>query len=224
MTDWPASAPLATVAELEPILNTRRAGQEADLLELLLDAASESVERHRSRLFHSWPAMPVPTEEQPTPELPAPVTWRTAIAGRRMIRVPDARELTAVRVDGATISSELDAAGGNAASWWGWSGTPAPLCTNGGYRLYARPGHPAHAILIPTYGARVLELEGYFGFHPTPPDVRLAVLEWAARAYHERNARMADSVADPEGGAWSYFRQIPAGIAATLDRYWIPGL
>lgn len=208
------------------MLNTRRGGQELELLTLLLDGASEAAERHRSRLFHAWPAIPAPTDADPAPALPPAVTWRTAIAGRRMVRIPDARELTAVRVDGAVISSELAAidAGGSASAWWGWTGRPAVLDTSGGYRLYARPGHPAHAILLPRVGARVLELEGYFGFHPTPPDVRLAVLEWAARTYHERTARMADSVADPEGGAWAYFRQIPAGIAATLDRYWIPGL
>lgn len=202
------------------MLNTKRAGQEAELLALYIDAASAAVEERRQRLFHAWPAMPTDPDVEP----PEPAIWRVALAGRRMVRIPDARELVSVTVDGAAVTSELESTGvgGTVAAWWGFSS--APGCQPSGYRLYARPGHPAHAILLPGAGGGVLELQGYFGFHPTPPGIRLAVLQWAHRVYNEVLSRGADQVADPEGGAWAYFRQIPAGIASEIDRYWIPGL
>lgn len=200
------------------MLATRRGGQETDLLELLLLAASEAAEQRRQRLFHAWPA--IPTDDADPPD---PVTWTVTLAGRRMVRIPDARILTSVKVDGATITSELDA-GADASAWWGWYGQPAGGVDLRGYRLYARAGHPAHAILLPRPGCGVLELTGYFGYHPTPPVIRLAVLQWAHRIYNEIQARGADQIADPEGGAFAYFRQIPAGIASAIDSYWIPGL
>lgn len=213
----PPPATLATVEELEQHLNTRETGQERELLELLLAGATDAVHRHRSRrLFTSWPAEPVPTEEEPDPERPDPVTITVPTYGSRFVRVPDVRELESITGDGTDlVLSTADLATVPNEPWW-------PSSTAGRFRLYNRPGEPAHAIMLSSIPAELV-LTGRFGFHPTPPKVHEIVLSWAARVYHERNSRQADGYTDPEGGAWSYFRQIPASIGSALDAYWIPG-
>lgn len=192
---------LATVDELEAATGATRptTGAARTWLELLLAGASEAMERESERIFR-----PLQTAaDDPGLEL---VHATSAYA-----RIPDARELTAVRINGTTL-----AAGGA-----------------GGYRLHARRGHPAHAIMLPASyfvagysGVRAsyeLELEGRFGFDPTPADVKLTTITWAARTFYEHQARLADQTADPEGGASAYFRQVPAGVLATIKRYRVPG-
>jgi hypothetical protein len=209
-----APGPLATITELEDMLGTKRANpgtSERRLLELCLNGASTAVIGEVKRRFNATPVMPFATDEVPNPPAPDPITENVNTRGRLFVRIPDARELTEVRLDAATIA-------------------PAGPGNPAGYELFALEGEggangrqPAHAILLPRAGGW-LELVGYFGFYPVPDDVTLGVLQWAARVYHERGARMADTISDPEGGAASYFRQIPAGIEAMLKRYRIPGL
>lgn len=69
------------------------------------------------------------------------------------------------------------------------------------------------------YKANDLEIWGRWGFNPTPPSVLDAVYSIAARRYRERDASWSDTVVTPEGGALSYFRQMPASVQAELDRF-----
>lgn len=94
--------------------------------------------------------------------------------------------------------------------------------TSGTRLVRMRPSWPAHALRLPVIVNQV-EITGWFGWLEVPDPIREATLSWAQRAYHEAGARMSDAVEGP-GGIMTYFRQVPASIAVTLDRYRVGGL
>ncbi|MCK9251058.1 MAG: hypothetical protein M0P31_19015 [Solirubrobacteraceae bacterium] len=118
-------------------------------------------------------------------------------AGRRMVRVPDVRQLEACTADGVSLDDvEL---------------------------VRRRHDEPAHAIIIDR-DARHLELTGWFGWDPVPAAVVSATLTLAARAWHERDNRFADSTVDPMRPSAQYYRDLPASAKAQLALYRIPGI
>lgn len=130
-----------------------------------------------------------------------PVTRTVRLDHARMIRVPDVRSLTAIDIDGASVDPNT-------------------------VRLVGRDNEPAYHLYLPAgvVSGEWMELTGHFGFQAPPEEVVQAVLTLAQRAYHERNARQADTVQDPEGGVYAYFRQIPPSVEQVRAYHRIPGL
>lgn len=205
VTDAPVGGLLASVADLRKHLRTEgviaAASSAADdaYLELLLSAASDFLARE-------LPERTLAPAGTPT----APVEWRGR-AGR-VVQVPDLRQVVDVELDGVAFT---------------------------GYRLRGRMGEAALYLELPTYGfdfqgyndgaAYVAQpgevlVRGVWGPPEVRPSVRLAALNLAARAYHNRTSRFADSVVDPAGGVASYFRQMPPDVQALVDSMRVPGL
>lgn len=189
-------ARLASIGDLRAYLDLTSTGNDA-LLGSLLESAEAMAESYTGRRFAPLSAAdPVTTET---------VSFRR---GKTVIRVPDVRELTAVTVDGNAL-------------------------TNLGYTL---DGNPAtHLYIEERYGTfsgtafgtrrtnqAQLVLTGRFGYTTAPADVRDAVLVLAARAYRERDANYADTVATADGGAFAYLRSMPPRAKAILDSYRVP--
>jgi hypothetical protein len=184
---------LADIEQLKSALNVRQGHFDEELAELYLEAASDQVQRYCERDFVADPS--VPGEGQPEP---AAVVRQIHTAGRRMVPIPDARRIDAVRADGTALGVDR------------WS-------------LVRRGADPATAIVL-TCDARVLELTGLFGWEKPPAAIVKATITLAARAYEERNARFADQIIDPVGGVTNYFRQLPASVHAELGLYRRVGL
>lgn len=141
-----------------------------------------------------------------------PVT-RRLLTSRRRFRIPDAREITALTVDGvATTAYETLARDGvvvqidldDDGSWTErWRGSDVQEG-----RAYLR---------------RVIVVEGRFGLDPLPDDLAGAIYTLAARWHYERSALYADQVAILEGTAvQSYFRQVPPRVSLAFAAYAVP--
>jgi hypothetical protein len=142
-----------------------------------------------------------------------PVVARRVLTSRRRFRVPDAREITAVTVDGTATTAyetlekdglivQLDLV--DDGMWTDrWRGSDLQEG-----RAYIR---------------RVVTITGRFGFAVLPDDLAGAIYVLAARWHYERAALFADQVAILEGSAvQSYFRQIPPRVALAFARYAVP--
>lgn len=110
----------------------------------------------------------------------------------RTVLIPDARQITAVTIDGTATTS---------------------------YTPISRNGHivaltlPAVAGTDATDATRQVVVTGRFGFSDIPVSLREAVYMLAARLYYERSAQYADQVAIAEGTAvQSYYRQLPPRV------------
>ena len=125
------------------------------------------------------------------------------MTGHRL-RVPDARALAAVEVDGVAAA----------------------------YRSLSHKGHIV-AITVaradPVYETPVLPAErtvtltGRFGFASIPDDLLEAIYMLAARYHYEKAAQYADQVAVLEGSAvQSYFRQLPPRVKLAFATYTVP--
>jgi hypothetical protein len=225
---------LATVDELRRYVaaaGTAGGGARLDdgLLESLLDASSARVRAElRDRtldvvpaLVHADPADPASplVDTAPAVEVRVPLTG----APQRIVQVPDLRTLETYAVTGGAAYGPdvVDTPGATPA----WS---APTLMRDGPR-----GRTALWLRFPTavWGTE-LAIVGRWGPAGTTeedelapsPAVREAVLVWAARAYHNRTARYADTVQDPAGGVSSYFRNLPPDVASTLDGLRVPGV
>jgi hypothetical protein len=208
----PVEAPevglLATVEELKRYLRTvgtvsAGAGLDEDLLGDLLAAAS-------ARIIAALP------ERTLIPDLPGddPVEVRIPYTGGRIVQVPDLREL--VTYNGTLIAD--NPLGPTLMR------RPRELCAlwlqfGGGWTIPPYPG--GELVLVGRWGPAAARLGDPIEVNPA---VREAALVWAARAYHNRTARYADTVQSPEGGVASYFRNLPPDVKATVDALTIPGL
>lgn len=138
---------------------------------------------------------------------------RTVLSTRRRVRIPDAREITAVTVDGTATTAyatlerdglivqlDLDDDG----QWTDrWRGSDL---------------QEGRATI-----RRTIAVTGRFGFAVLPDDLIGAIYVLAARWHYERDALFADQVAVLEGTAvQSYYRQIPPRVALAFAAYAIP--
>lgn len=172
------------------------------LLTQLLEAASARMQQERpERTLEPVPAL---EGEDDTGD---PVEFRRL--ARRVLQVPDLRTVESIRLD------DRD-----------------PLTSSQYALIRRRPDWPAiYLHLSPglTDGASEVIITGRWG--PADSDtlapnvaVRHAAIVWAARAFHNRTARYADTVATPDGGAAAYFRQLPPDVLAVVNALHIPGV
>lgn len=165
------------------------------LLGLILAATKGYCSTYTGRQLDPLPALVSDGSDPPTlTDVADPATVQRFPIDR-LVRVPDAREITEVRVDGSITH--------------GWSlvgGTPAP------YLLLPWESRPRKVLIT-----------GRFGFTELPPELVDAIYVQAARNFKERDAGYADTVEiGPDGGAVSYFRQLLPRVRATYDLYVIP--
>lgn len=172
-----------SIATLKRYLGKQLSGDDV-LLEQILDAAVALAATYTGRQLAAVPAN----------DGDDPVTVTVRPAGSRYIRVPDAREITELLVDG-TATTDYTPVG------------PLDAATVTKIRLLRR-------------GARLVEITGRFGLDPFPADLADAIYVLAARNFHEKDAGYADAVAPGEGAAAAqYFRMMPARVRAVFDSY-----
>lgn len=202
-----AAGMLASVEELKRYLRTAgtvSAGASLDetLLGDLLAAAS-------SRIIAALPERTL----IPDPPDADPVELRIPYAGGRIVQVPDLRELVELNgapyVAGAYGGPLLVRRPREVCSLWLQFGT-APVWTT-----------PGELVLVGRWGPAGMRIGDPIEVNA---GVREAALVWAARAYHNRTARYADTVQDPAGGVASYFRNLPPDVASTIEALRIPAL
>lgn len=175
-----------------------------DELARLLEAAS-------ARILEAAPDRTIePLDEL---ELDFHLPW-----GHRIVRVPDLR--------GTAISATLDGVELDVTSWT-YVRRTRELCAlwvrldrhhyghglNGGELKITGKWGPV--------GAKVGTAEEDLAVRA---DIADAALVWAARAWHSRAARFADTTQDPSGGVASYFRNLPPDVKIVVDSLEIPGV
>lgn len=140
-----------------------------------------------------------------------PVVTRTLTSTGRRVRIPDARSVASVTVDGAAVT---------------------------GYQLVSRNGvvvqialaddgnwlrSPAWVLTPPPVTARTVVVTGRFGFIAIPVDLAGAIYQLAARWHYERQAQYADQVEVLEGTAvQAYYRQLPPRVKLVFASYAVP--
>lgn len=218
----PPSAPGGTLASLDDFKRYLRAAGtvsaggslDEELLKSLLRASESRVRAElRDRTLDVLPA----SESDPPVEIRVPLTGYA----QRIVQVPDLRELSSITVVGGSGygGDVIDVPGAPA-----WS---APsLMRAGRERSAVWLRFPAavwgtELAIVGRWGpAGVREDEP---LAPSPAVVE-AIIVWAARAFHNRTARYADTVQDPAGGVTQYFRNLPPDVATTIDGLRVPGV
>lgn len=117
-----------------------------------------------------------------------------------VVKVPDARVLTAVEVLDGPDAGILDLE------------TVEPL--------WSFP-HPWLRLPIRLDRARV-RVTGQFGMFPLPDDLLDSIYSMAARKWREKDASYADTVVLEDGSQAAYYRQLPASVKAAWDAWSIP--
>lgn len=182
-------AHVATLSELKNYLKLRGDASN-DVLQTMLDSAEALTETYTGRSFRPDPALVAGADT-------APAVTKVLPVHRRAVLVPDARLITAVTLDGETVS-------------------PISSTVTDGYATYGAPH--VTTLVLPRSGYHV-SITGRFGYYPPPPEIKDAVLAMAARRYRERDAGYGDAVQTPEGGVVSYFRSIPGSVRIILDAH-----
>lgn len=191
-------APLAGIDDLRLYLRTTGAtGSAAGIDDALLERLIAAASRRLQRARPERTLAPTPAAGGEPVEVRFPL-----VAPTRIVQVPDLREVVTVTVNGADLPTS-------------------------GYSLRGRP-HEATALWLklttPAIADGELTIVGHWGPPEVDDDVREAVVVWAARAFHNRTARYADTVQSPDGGVASYFRNLPPDVKLLVDALEVPGL
>lgn len=142
----------------------------------------------------------------PARDTDAAVT-RTLTSTRRRVRVPDARSITAVTVDGLAVTGYTTVV---------HRGLVVQLMLADDGQWIAVPG-----VSVPS--DRTVAVTGRFGFVQIPVDLAGAIYQLAARWHYERQAQYADQVEVMEGAAvQAYFRQLPPRVKLVFQSYAVP--
>lgn len=173
-------------------------------LERLLEAAS-------SRIIEAAPDRTI--EVLGELELDFHLPW-----GRRLIQVPDLR--------GTAISATLDGVDLDVTGW-SYVRRRRELCA-----LWVRLDrhHYGHGFqggelkIVGSWGPAGAKLGTADEDLAVRADIADAALVWAARAWHNRAARFADTTQDPSGGVASYFRNLPPDVKIVVDSLEVPGV
>jgi hypothetical protein len=156
------------------------------LLTGVLDAAKAGIVVCTKRNFTTTPA----------PD--ADPVQKTFLPETRRVRIPDAREVTEVLVNGAVVAPD-------------------------DYQLlYTRDDLPAVKVKLPislgVADGTVVEVTGRWGIDVLPDDVVDAIYVHAARHYYEWSAKLADRVTPGEGAtAEHYYRSLPTSVTSVYD-------
>lgn len=136
-----------------------------------------------------------------------PVVTRTVTSTRRRVRVPDARTITVVEVDGVEVTDYTTISHRDLI-------VQVTLAEDGSW--VPIPGESV-------YSDRTVEVTGRFGFVQVPVDLAGAIYQLAARWHYERQAQYADQVEVMEGAAvQAYFRQLPPRVKLVFAGYAVP--
>ena len=193
---------VVTLTEFKDYLDFEREDARRDrVLEAVLRSTEQFVASEYRLQLEPLPALVnTGTAEAPVwADTADPVTVRRRVHANRFVRVPDAREVAAVTIDGTEVTE---------------------------YELLPRPGReggPYPRIEVFLRGA-VVEVTGRFGFHPLPSDLRDFILSLAARRYKEGPAvGFADArAASDEYGDRIYFNRLPESLKAPGESYRVP--
>jgi hypothetical protein len=146
----------------------------------------------------------------PVRDADAPVTRTLTSTGRR-VRVPDARSLSTVTLDGTAVT-DYQAVSRN--------GVVVQLALADDSRWLRSPGWQES---WPPVTSRTVVVTGRFGFLAVPVDLAGAIYQLAARWHYERQAQYADQVEVLEGTAvQSYYRQVPPRVKLVFASYAVP--
>lgn len=214
---------LATVEQLRERLRTAgsvSAGANLDegLLASLLAGAERRIRLQLpERTLDMRPAL----VGDPLEDTGEPVELRIPLYGRAtsIVRVPDLRELTSIDVSPAAAGGAIDLPELTALGTYTLIRRPGQACA-----LWVRFPSPVlgeELVIVGRWGPAELELDGELAVNDAVND---AVLVWAARAFHNRTARYADTMQDPAGGVASYFRNLPPDVASTIEALRVPGI
>lgn len=136
-----------------------------------------------------------------------PVVERALTSTRRRVRVPDARTITTVSVDGSAVTGYTTTL---------HRGLVVQL-------LLADDGQWVPDPSTQVYSSRAVTVTGRFGFEQVPIDLAGAIYQLAARWHYERQAQYADQVEVMEGAAvQAYFRQLPPRVKLVFASYAVP--
>jgi hypothetical protein len=141
-----------------------------------------------------------------------PEVTRALTGTRRRLRLPDARSVSVVTVDGeaATGYRTLEHRG---------LLVQLELVDDGRWSGRWVGGGQEGASFV----RRDVAVTGRFGFAQVPEDLAGAIYALAARWHYERQAQYADQVAILEGSAvQSYFRQVPPRVQLVFKSYEVP--
>lgn len=176
-------------------LNHQELGNDDDKLRDYLAAAVEQAQAHP----------PYGCGRLLIPDPPAdagPAAVRTLTMTGHSIRIPDARELTEVLVDG--VAAEYR-------PLWRDGHIVALTFARQSPMMLDVPGLPAQ---------RTVQLTGRFGFSTIPANLADAIYLLAARYHYEEAAQYADQVEILEGTAvQSYYRQLPPRTKLVFSTY-----
>jgi hypothetical protein len=136
-----------------------------------------------------------------------PAVTRVLTSTRRRVRIPDARTITAVSVDGTVTTAFTTLL---------HRGLVVQMEFSEDGRWVPDPGSQVYSI-------RTVGVTGRFGFAQVPIDLAGAIYQLAARWHYERQAQYADQVEVMEGTAvQAYFRQLPPRVKLVFAAYAVP--
>ena len=189
-------ARIATIQEMAPYAGIVDMGKADDqFMQLLLDGAELFFERTTGRLFSPLPEL---VNEVDTA---APVIKKFSARGRRLINIPDLRTATAVTLDGAA------------------------LVEDSGYYFdaYVEPATQFSLVSYPASGSRgELAITGRWGWNPSPPDAKSAIITLAARIYKKKDTLWSDTIQTAEGAVFFFSRNMPEEVEAVWRSYRTP--
>lgn len=141
-----------------------------------------------------------------------PEVTRALTSTRRRLRLPDARSVSAVTVDGVAVTGFRTAA---------HRGLLVQLeLADDGKWSNRWPGGDQES---PAFRRRDVVVTGRFGFAQVPIDLAGAIYALAGRWHYERQAQYADQVAILENTAvQSYFKQVPPRVQLVFKSYAVP--
>jgi hypothetical protein len=197
------------ILDIEELTSVANPAPEVNVQQVA-DAAELFAARYTGRLLQPDPAF---VDGTPPADTADPVTKRIVIRGHRRqspwIRIPDAREITAVTLDGTALTADVD---------YELSPPDAPTATH-----LELIGPRRRAYYYEDWEPRrIVEVTGRFGFSTVPPDLYRAIMELAARRIYEQAAGFVDAVQSAEWGTRQYVKQMPTSVRAVFDSYVIP--
>ena len=170
-----------SLAELKDYLGPIREARD-EFLRRLLNGAFIYAGNHTGRQLEKLPA-----------EGTGSVVVTAVVNGRRFVRVPDARTITAVELDDAAVAAT-------------------------GYQLHSGRGGTIVSIELASRGT-TCEVTGTFGLDPLPADLKEAIYVHAAASYHDRESLHSQRQSSEEYGSFQFARFLPVDVKRTYDSY-----
>ena len=174
---------LLDLSQLKARLDVTRTDNDV-LLQAILDAALDTAAAETRRQLG-----PLGGTGDP------PVAVTRTLDGQRAIRVPDARSIATVTIDGAAVTG------------WQLAGR-RPAGTT-----------PAPYLILPAPATGTVAATGQYGFTTLPAALADAIYTHAARHYRERDALYGDTITLDDGSDVHFYRQFPARVRAVYDLY-----